>query len=85
MLSLLYVRLTIEVKVGIPESFKVGWYRHKITGSSRLSHPGTLRCCWLQYNKHQQKTEPVRTTTKNRVWPSQKKIVFFFIRETCEG
>ena len=34
MLSMLYVRLTIKVKVGIPESFKVGWYRHKITGSS---------------------------------------------------
>ena len=36
MLSMLYVRLTIKVKVGLPESFKVGWYRHKITGSSHL-------------------------------------------------
>ena len=35
-LSMLYVRLTIKVKVGIPESFKVGWYPHKITGSSHL-------------------------------------------------
>ena len=34
MLSMLYVRLTIKVKVGIPESFKGGWYLHKITGSS---------------------------------------------------
>ena len=25
MLSILFVRLTIKVKVGIPESFKVGW------------------------------------------------------------
>ena len=25
-LSILCVRLTIKVKVGIPESFKVGWY-----------------------------------------------------------
>ena len=33
MLSMLYVRLTIKVKVGIPESFKVGWYPHKITES----------------------------------------------------
>ena len=33
---MLYVRLMIIVKVGIPESFKVGWYRHKITGSSHL-------------------------------------------------
>ena len=30
MLSMLYVRLPIKVKVGIPESFKVGWYSHKI-------------------------------------------------------
>ena len=39
---MLYVRLTIKVKVGIPESFKVGWYPHKITGSSHLKsrrHP----------------------------------------------
>ena len=36
MLSMLYDRLTIKVKVGIPESFKVGWYPHKITGSSHL-------------------------------------------------
>ena len=37
MLSMLHVRLTIKVKVGIPESFKVGWYSHKITGSSHLN------------------------------------------------
>ena len=36
MLSILCVRLTIKVKEGIPESFKVGWYRQKITGSSHL-------------------------------------------------
>ena len=36
-LSMLYVRLiTIKVKVGIPESFKVGWYPRKKTGSSHL-------------------------------------------------
>ena len=35
-LSILCVRLTIKVKVGIPESFKVGWYPHKKTGSSHL-------------------------------------------------
>ena len=33
---MLYVRLTIKVRVEIPESFKVGWYPHKITGSSHL-------------------------------------------------
>ena len=36
MLSMLYVRLKIKVKVGIPESFKIGWYPHKITGLSHL-------------------------------------------------
>ena len=36
MLSILSVRLTIKVKVGIPESFKVGWYPLKTTGSSHL-------------------------------------------------
>ena len=39
MLSILCVRLTMKVKVGIPESFKVGWYRQKITGSSHLKLP----------------------------------------------
>ena len=37
MLSMLYVRLTIKVKLGIPEGFKVGWYPHKITGSSHFN------------------------------------------------
>ena len=36
MLAMLYVRRMIKVKVGIPESFKVGWYPHKITWSSHL-------------------------------------------------
>ena len=36
LLFMLYVRLTIKVKVGIPQSFKVRWYPHKITGSSHL-------------------------------------------------
>ena len=40
MLSILCVRLTIEVKVGMPESFKVGWYPppppQKKTGLSHL-------------------------------------------------
>ena len=37
MLSILCVRLTIKVKAGIPESFKVGWYPPKKTGSSHLN------------------------------------------------
>ena len=39
MLSILCVRLTIKVKVGIPESFKVGWYPLKKTGSRHLKRP----------------------------------------------
>ena len=37
MLSILCVILTIKVKVGIPENFKVGWYPQKKTGSSHLN------------------------------------------------
>ena len=36
LLYILCVTLMIKVKVGIPESFKVGWYHQKITGSSHL-------------------------------------------------
>ena len=45
-LSMQNVRLTIKVKVGIPESFKVGWYCHKITGSSQLNNI-RYNCEWL--------------------------------------
>ena len=37
-LSILCVRLTIKVKVGIPQSFKVGWYPPKKTGSNHLKN-----------------------------------------------
>ena len=37
MLSILCVRLTIKVKVVIPESFKVGWYPPKELGRVTLS------------------------------------------------
>ena len=36
MLSILCVILTMKVKVGIPESFKVGWYPLKKTGSCHI-------------------------------------------------
>ena len=45
MLSILCVRLTIKVKVGIPESFKVGWYPLKKTGSSHLK----LTVCIIRF------------------------------------
>ena len=44
MLSILCVILTIKVKVGIPESFKVGWYPLEKTGSSHLK-TDTKHCC----------------------------------------
>ena len=45
MLSILCVRLTIKVKVGIPESFKVGWYPPKKTGSSHLNLSAERALC----------------------------------------
>ena len=49
MLSILCVRLTIKVKVGIPESFNVGWYpppppkKKKKTGSSHLKREAKIK------------------------------------------
>ena len=45
MLSVLCVRLTIKVKMGIPESFKVGWYPPppKKKEKTGLSHLKTVR------------------------------------------
>ena len=45
MLSILCVRLTIKVKLGIPESFKVGWYPPKKTGSSHLKKHAIFSYC----------------------------------------
>ena len=47
MLSIVCVRLTIKVKVGIPESFKVGWYPSKKTGSSHLN---------LRFSRHKRRS-----------------------------
>ena len=55
MLSILCVRLTIKVKVGIPESFKVGWYPPKKTGSSHLNYATPCQRVF-----EQQKTEPLQ-------------------------
>ena len=53
MLSMLYVRLTIKVKVGIPESFKVGWYPHKQTRSSHLTRAekASFICFYISANQ----------------------------------
>ena len=58
MLSILCVRLTIKVKVGIPESFKVGWYPPKKTGSSHLK-ACNLVC--LQVHVHHTQTYWMRS------------------------
>ena len=49
-LSILCVTLTIKVKVGISESFKVGWYRQKITESSHLKRIVPANTMLLLYN-----------------------------------
>ena len=36
-----------KVKVGIPESFKVEWYPHKITGSSHLKGGDSTKTCFF--------------------------------------
>ena len=46
MLSILCVRLTIKVKVGKPESFKVGWYPSKKLGRVTLkSSKNHIKVC----------------------------------------
>ena len=52
MLSILCVRLTIKVKVGIPESFKVGWYPpppKKKLGRVTLRFQVSFASPWLQW------------------------------------
>ena len=50
MLSIPCVRLMLQVKVGIPQSFKVGWYPPQKTGLSHLNirDQRTSKICWLQ-------------------------------------
>ena len=50
MLSILCVRLTIKVKMGIPESLKVGWYPPKKTGSSHLKLDLFFKLSYLSSN-----------------------------------
>ena len=65
MLSMLYVRLTIKVKVGISESFKVGWYPHKITASSQLKVTKSFFCllvAWVPQVTSFLRTQRMRIT-----------------------
>ena len=67
MLSMQYVRLTIKVKVGISESFRVGWYPHKITRSSHLKRTSHLRNGIKQLLlSHSKPHGPVSTDTISR-------------------
>ena len=66
MLSMLYVRLTIKVKVGISESFIVGWYPHKITGSSQLKVTKSFFCllvAWVPQVTSFLRTQRMRITS----------------------
>ena len=66
MFSMLYVRLTIKVKVGISESFKVGWYPHKITGSSQLKETKSFFCllvAWVPQVTSFLRTQRMRITS----------------------
>ena len=75
MLSILCVRLTIRVKVGIPESFKVGWYPPKKLGRVTLRDTekvfkwevtiptGRRQTNWLLHKRGQRF---VLRTTKNK-------------------
>ena len=60
MLSILCVRLTRKVKVGMPESFKVGWYPPKKLGRVTSS---VLVTCYayrrnIAYNTHKTLARP---------------------------
>ena len=80
MLSILCLRVTIKVMVGIPESFKVGWYRPKKTGSSHLNETTpTTRSCQTRsdfsYNTAATTTDSNHddpywqiATTRNETW-----------------
>ena len=50
MLSILCVRLTITVKMGIPESLKVGWYPPKKLGRVTLRKLFDIRFSYKHYS-----------------------------------
>ena len=75
MLSILCVRLTIKVKVGIPESFKVGWYPpppKKKTGSSHLKRTSlrdqhALKYFMFKIYSSSKKTFPTRRRKQTQI------------------
>ena len=77
MLSILCVRLTIKVKVGIPESFKVGWYHPKKTGSS---HPNKVRKLYHARYKCNNKCDPKIINLNKMVIPKKAYLLSFFSR-----
>ena len=77
MLSILCVRLTIKVKVGIPESFKVGWYHPKKTGSSHLNK---VRKLYHARYKCNNKCDPKIINLNKMVIPKKAYLLSFFSR-----
>ena len=80
MLSILSVSLTIKVKVGIPESFKVGWYPPpKKTGSSHLK--GFSKFSLPQYVKQDLVlfSMPINKQKKRKKDPTLLKVTMMYI------
>ena len=71
MLPNLCVRLTIKVKVGIPESFKVGWYSPKKTGSSHLKCHRTKRSNRVNYRLKWSLQKTFSSSTPPPAWISR--------------
>ena len=89
MLSILCVRLTIKVKVGIPESFKVRWYPPKKTGSSHLKDIISQRTIehilahnWrnLRYKRQKWKGRYCRLDLKNECLVPLLLTVFWWVQ-----
>ena len=81
MLSILCVKLTIKVKVGKPESFKVGWYPPKKLGRVTLSNQEEFNRFELaqQVRKHKYKKVNIFISKflRLKIGHCRKPIVFF--------
>ena len=80
MLSILCVRLTIKVKVGTPESFKVGWYLPQKTGSSHLKFSHFIPQVSLFFVE---KRKPNIFGFRNVIVRRIRKVLPFVIRLNC--
>ena len=79
MLSVLCVRLTIKVKVGIPESFKVGWYPPKKLGRVTLKRVTKkfLEVSRCSRAKQRQRNVPKKCAARAKLFLLIRPIVVF--------